>query len=292
MNRFKLALSIALVSCLGVSAIAQERIRDVIYQKKGGMAFTMDVFKPEKPNGIAMIWMVSGGWVSSHDSINVDLANEITKSGITLFQVVHGAQPRFTVTEISETIQRAVRFVRFNAKTYGIDPNKLGISGGSAGGHLSLMMAAYGGPGSATSKDPIDRESSAVNAVACFYPPTDFSNWGGLDKAAFSNPMLRGAYGKAFGITKESTKEELETLAKSLSPTNGFTAKTCPVLIIHGDKDALVPLQQSEFAVAKLKALGVDTKLIVRPGKGHGWQDVGEDLAEFVTWFKSHLGGK
>ncbi len=292
MARSKLILSTLILVVLTVGAFAQERIADVIYHKKGGVAFTMDVFKPVKPNGIAMIWMVSGGWVSSHDSINVALANEITQSGITLFQVVHGAQPRYQVPEISETIQRAVRFVRFNAKTYGIDPNKLGISGGSAGGHLSLMMAAYGGPGVPTAKDPIDRESSAVNAVACFYPPTDFENWGGENRAAFSNPLLRTGYGKAFGITKESTKEELETLAKSLSPMNGFTAKTCPVLIIHGDKDALVPLQQSESAIAKLKGLGVDTKLIVRPGKGHGWADVGEDLAEFVAWFKKHLGAK
>ena len=69
---------------------------------------------------------------------------------------------------------RAVRFIRANASKYGVDPEKLGITGGSAGGHLSLMVATRGGPGLPAATDPVDRESSAVHAVACYYPPTDF----------------------------------------------------------------------------------------------------------------------
>src|SRR5207245_10812069 len=93
------------------------------------------------------------------------------------------------------------------------EPGKLGITGGSAGGHLSLTLGTQGGPGNPDSKDPVDHESSSVQAVACFFPPTDFLNWrepgddqvgigptGGQFKAAFgprSNaPEAREAWGK------------------------------------------------------------------------------------------------
>ncbi len=71
-------------------------------------------------------------------------------------------------------LSRAVRFIRANAAKYGVDPMKLGVTGGSAGGHLSLMLATRGGDGNPNAADPVDRESSAVQAVACFYPPTDY----------------------------------------------------------------------------------------------------------------------
>jgi acetyl esterase/lipase len=156
------------------SASAQEadsrRLRDVVYGHKLGVALTMDVFKPEKPNGIGVIWMVSGGWVSNHESINPGIASVFTSKGQTVFQVVHGSQPRFTLPEIVQDIHRAVRFIRSHASEYGVDPNRLGISGGSAGGHLSLYMASYGNDGKPDAKDPVDRASSKVQAVACFYP--------------------------------------------------------------------------------------------------------------------------
>src|SRR5262249_28056219 len=85
-------------------------IVDVVYGHKQGVALSMDVFKPEHPNGIGVVWMVSGGWVSDHKSINPVLAKIFTSKGQTVFQVVHGSQPRFTVQEIVLDIHRAVRY--------------------------------------------------------------------------------------------------------------------------------------------------------------------------------------
>ncbi|HBY62859.1 MAG TPA: alpha/beta hydrolase, partial [Solibacterales bacterium] len=81
-------------------------------------------------------------------------------------------QPGSTVMEIVDDMNRGIRFIRRNAARYGIDPSRIGVSGGSAGGHLSLMLATRGGPGPQDSPDPVDRESSAVQAVAIFYPVT------------------------------------------------------------------------------------------------------------------------
>jgi acetyl esterase/lipase len=166
--------SFLVLFALSLSAQESERVRDIIYTKHDGVALTMDVFKPAKPNGAGIIKIVSGGWKSNHKGIS---DGGWPKAGYTTFVVVHGTQPRFQVEEIVADLNRAVRFVRTNAATYGVDPQKLGVTGSSAGGHLSLMLATRGGPGDRKAADPIDRESSAVNAVACFYPPTDYLNW-------------------------------------------------------------------------------------------------------------------
>jgi acetyl esterase/lipase len=248
----------------------------------------MDVFKPANPNGIGVIWMVSGGWVSNHNNINPALARAFTRRGQTVFQVVHGSQPKFTIPEIVQDIHRAVRFIRANAAQFGVDPERLGISGGSAGGHLSLMMGAYGGPGNAGAADPVDRASSAVQAVAVFYPPTDFLNYGEEGRNAITFPLLR-PFWPAFGVTDATTPEEKERLGRTLSPYQGLTKSMPPTFIIHGDADLLVPIQQSERLIKKLDELGVKAKLDVRKGKAHGWPDMDKDAELLAEWFEQNL---
>lgn len=280
----------ALVLALPVRAqdTGQTRIRDVVYWHKMGVALTMDVFKPAKPNGIGVAFMVSGGWRSNHDSINPDYARFFTSRGMTVFEVVHGSQPKFTLPEILQDIHRAIRFIRTNAATWGVDPNRIGIAGGSAGGHLSLMMGAYGCDGPADAKDPVDRASSRVQAVACFYPPTDFLNYGKEGASAMEIPALK-SYWHVFGITDTTPHEERDKIARSLSPIYGDLAKMPPTLIIHGDADLLVPIQQSQRFMARLEELKIPHELIVRHGKGHGWPEMGEDIPKLADWFEKYL---
>ncbi len=286
-----LALGLLLVIA-GTQARAQgndpNHIRDVIYTHKVGVALTMDVFKPAKPNGVGVIWMVSGGWVSTHEGINAGLAQIFTSRGDTVFEVVHGSQPKFTVPEIVQDINRAVRFVRFHADEYGVDPNRLGISGASAGGHLSLMIGANGTDGPPDAKDPVNRVSSAVQAVACFFPPTDFLNYGKEGASALKIAMLQG-YWPAFGVTDKTPPEEAERIGRVISPIYGVTAKMPPTLIIHGDADPLVPIQQSQRFMAKLEEMKIPHHLEVRPGKGHGWIGLEKDIPLLADWFDKYL---
>lgn len=284
-----LGISLSLLLPGGAHAADPARIQDVIYLKKAGVALTLDVFKPEKQNGIGLLWMVSGGWVSNHANINPQFVKPFTDRGVTVFAVVHGAQPRYKVFEIVEDIHRAVRFVRSKASEYGVDPNRLAISGASAGGHLSLMMGAYGGPGKTDARDSVDRESSAVQAVACFFPPTDFLNYGGDGQSAMKIDTLK-AYWPAFGVTEATPDAEREQLARQTSPIYGNLDKMPPTLIIHGDADKLVPIQQSERLIAELKKRNVDCKLEVRPGKAHGWPELPQDLNVLAEWVVAKLG--
>src|SRR5256712_10291836 len=242
-------LSIGLLLLLAGAAATESqaqtgfrRIEDVIYSRKFGTAVTLDAFQPEKPNGCGILFMVSGGFFSSHDAINPGFYRALLERGYTVFAVVHGSQPRFIIPEIEQDIHRAVRFIRHNAAKYGVDAGHLGIAAGSAGGHLSLTIGAQGGNGQEAAKDPVDRESSAVQAVACFYPPTDFLNWGkpGEDGVGYGpTEKFKPAFGPRSG-----TAEGRQLLGKEISPIYYVTSNMPPTLIIHGDSDKLVPLYQ------------------------------------------------
>ncbi len=279
---------------------AYDRKEDVIYGRKFGTALTMDVFTPRKDaKGIGVILVVSGGFVSSHESIQPAFVRPLTDRGYTVFAVVHGSQPRFTVPEIIQDMNRAVRFIRHHSKDYGIDPARLGVCGASAGGHLSLMLGTAGVNGKPDAKDLVDRESSRVQAVACFFPPTDFLNYGktGLRKihAIDHGPPYRAAFDyreldKQSRLWVSITDEaRLEEIARQISPVYHVTPDDPPTFIIHGDQDQLVPLQQSERIIEKLKKAGVEAELIVKKGAGHGWLTISSDAVRCVDWFDQHL---
>jgi acetyl esterase/lipase len=290
--RILLLVFVSALSLYGQGNPDFTRTEDVIYGRKFGTALTLDVLQPAKPNGYAIIFMVSGGWYSDHDAIvggYRPLYLTFLDRGYTVFTVVHGSQPKFTISEIVPDIHRAIRFVRHNAAKYGVNPNEFGISGASAGGHLSLTMGTQGGPGDPNARDPIDRESSAVQAVACFFPPTDFLNYGKPGEDAVGVGILKdfkGAYGP-----RSDSAEGRQKLGKEISPIYFVSSNLPPTLIIHGDADKLVPIQQSELFVKRAGEVGAKARLIVKPGKEHGWPNIEADVPLLANWFDEHLRG-
>lgn len=257
-------------------APAQTRIQDVVYMKSGGAAFTMDVVKPAKPNRAAVIYMVSGGWVSDHGMLQggKEMEQAFTGAGFTVFEVVHGAQPRYKVVEIVDQVRSAVRFIRAHAADYGIDVNRLGVTGISSGGHLALMIAG--------SKD------SPVNAVAAIAPPTDLANWGKPGFVFTEDPVL-SMFNLAMGIDPKAPKKDTEALCKLLSPINLVNANYPPTLFIHGDDDKIVPLQQAQAMDKALAKEGVVHKLEIIPGGGHDDKTFGPGILKALQWFKDTL---
>src|SRR5690606_10324927 len=124
-----------------------------------------DVLTPRRGgNGRGILFLVSGSWKSRPESVRTWLAAPFVREGFTVFAVCHHSQPEVSVMEIVSDIERAVRHIRHGAAARGLDPDRLGISGGSSGGHLSLMLATKGGPGDPAADDPVERESSEVAA--------------------------------------------------------------------------------------------------------------------------------
>jgi len=215
------------------------------------------------------------------------MVSPLLRRGYTIFTVSHMSQPQATVMEIVEDVNRAVRFIRHHAKEYGIDPNRLGVTGGSAGGHLSLMLATRGGPGPADAPDSIDRESSAVQAVAIFFPVTDLLNLGhSTENTGDGGPPK--SFVKAFGPQATDVTAWTQ-IGRDMSPIYHVTPAVPPVLILHGGADTLTPLEQSEWFVARVREAGGTITLVVRPGKKHGWPTMLWDLRQFADWFDQHL---
>lgn len=266
------------------------RTEDLIYARKFGTALTLDVFEPNQDkNGCALILVISGGFFSSKEAINPGFCRPFLQRGYTVFAVVHGSQPRFIIPEIQQDLHRATRWIRHHAARWGIKPDQFGVLGASAGGHLSLTLGTQGGPGKPDAKDPIDRADSSVQAVACFFPPVDFSNWGGPGEDACGVGRLAG-FKPAFG-PRSDTPEGRTELSREISPIHYVTAKTAPTLIIHGDADQLVPIYQARLFETKAKAAGVPFRLVVREGKEHGWDGLDRDLEILADWFDQYLRG-
>lgn len=293
--------SLILSNGYAADAPAYTRTEDVIYGRRPGLALTMDVFTPKtNANGAAVIYVVSGGWFSAHEFINAGWYTEYLKRGYTVFAVVHGSQPKCTIPEILEDMNRSVRFIRHNAERFHIDPSRIGITGGSAGGHLSLMIATAGKAGPADAKDPVDRESSRVQAVGCYFPPTDFMNYGetGRDvfkalteelkpyKAPFDFSQV-DAESKRYVLIEDM--ERRRQIAKDISPVTHVTSDDPPALILHGDADKLVWIQQAQVFQKKCEEMRVPMKLVVKPGAGHGWENWIKDMATIADWFDTHL---
>lgn len=271
------SLLLMVLSLLGTLASAQTRTQDVIYLKSGGAAFTMDVYTPAKPNRAAVVFMVSGGWVSDHSmikSFGADVEKAFAEGGFTVFSVVHGAQPRYKVAEIVDQVQTAVRFVHAHAADYGVDTNRVGVTGISSGGHLALMIA-----GSA---------NSPVNAVAAIAPPTDLADWGKPGFMLTELPQM-AVFIPALGIDPSGPKSDVETAVRKLSPITYVTAKYPPTLIVHGDADNVVPLQQAKAMDQALTTAGVPHKLEVIPGGGHDDKTFGPGVMKALQWFKDKL---
>lgn len=277
---------------------------EFIYGRKDGVGLTMVLIRPKiKPNGKAIISVQSGSWISGYNGIEINTTymEQYLKKGYTLFAVMHGSQPRYAIPDAISDLKRAVRYIRYNADKFGIDPDHIGITGGSAGGHLSLAVATADDKINSSAPDPVDRVSSRVQAVAILFPPTDFLNWGGPGFNFVNAKEIlksRGAWGAVdFTLFNEKSRlyeEVTDTAARSkigieISPMNFVSPDDPPVFIMHGDADLTVPLQQSKNIIARFNETGVPNRFIIKKGGKHNGDDMMPEWLEFADWFDKYL---
>ena len=274
---------------------------DLVYGHKAGMALTLDVFRPASPNGASVLNMVSGGWVSRwRDPEQAQAGYQaLLDQGFTVFAIRHGSSPRFNVPEAYADVTRAVRYVRLHAPHFGLDAERIGVYGGSAGGHLSLMLGLNSDEGDPNAADEVLRHSSRVAAVVANYPPVDLRPRATPSErfpATIPDQSLFFAGGVVPGAAERFVAIDVEDEAgASVSPILFVTPDDPPTLLIHGDADALVDFNNSELMQAALIASGVETGRVVIEGAGHGFRTP-EDRAQasdaLVGWFVEHLSGR
>lgn len=268
---------------------AFDRTEGVVYGTADGVPLTLDVFQPATRNGAAIIYIVSAGYNSTTKSIEPATYQPLLDRGYTVFAVVHGSRPQFFVPEIEVHIHRAVRFVRHYATRWAVDPARLGVCGGSSGGQLALTLGTQGGPGQTTASDVVDLESSAVRAVACWFPPTDFSNWGQLGEDAVTYGSVHGFEPPLGPATL--TRNEQRAIEWHISPINYVKADMAPTFVIHGENDVIVPLYQSQTFSRRCTETGATFSLIIKRGASHSYPDWRKDIVLFADWFDKHLLG-
>lgn len=294
----------AVLCCLCAAAPARAGIEsmvvpytateDVVYGQKEGMGLTMDILEPEQGRkGIGIVLISSGSWKSSKSNLPEEVAKfrkdhwamGLLSHGFTAFVVRHGSGPRFHVPEMVEDVRRAVRFIRLHAADYGVDPDHLGITSGSSGGHLALMVGMTGDDGNPDSKDPVERVSCRTQAIVSWFPPTDLINFGMTDGYKMVEKLQPQRFTDMFG-----TITDLPTQLKAVSPLYLTSSDDPPLLLIHGDSDKTVPLQQSELLKAKYEEAGLTVKLIVQPGGGHSyWDGIEKQYEDVSDWFDTYL---
>ncbi len=276
-------LTVTLLLAAPLSAGSDAKVHaDVVYGHKMGMALTFDALLPAEQNGAAVLFMVSGGWFSrwsdphrivSGEGGRAGAVGELLDDGFAVFMVRHGSAPLFKVPDAVADVRRAVRYIRLNADDFGIDPDRMGVFGGSAGGHLSLMLGNASDEGNAASKDPIEQTGNRVAAVVAYFPPVDLQG-------------ITGPNDRFPALDFDPAK------AAEISPVLFVSEDDPPTLLIHGDQDQLVPLSNSERIKAAFDEANVTSKLIVIEGAAHGFR--GEDgqraSSALVAWFNEHLG--
>ena len=290
--------------CLAIPLQAQNSgsiMPDLVYGHKAGMALTLDVFRPASPNGASVLNMVSGGWVSRwRDPEQAQAGYQaLLDQGFTVFAIRHGSSPRFNVPEAYADVTRAVRYVRLHAPHFGLDAERIGVYGGSAGGHLSLMLGLNSDEGDPNATDEVLRHGSRVAAVVANYPPVDLRPRATPSErfpATIPDRSLFFAGGVVPGAAERFVAIDVEDEAgASVSPILFVTPDDPPTLLIHGDADALVDFNNSELMQAALMASGVETGLVVIEGAGHGFrtpEDRTQASDALVGWFVEHLSGR
>ena len=233
----------------------------------------------------AMVYIHGGGWrAGSKNRIPGWLADLVRRGEMSVVSVEYRFTDIATHPAQVHDCLRAIQFVRANAAKWNIDPNKIGVTGGSAGGHLTAYVSLHDDVADKSSEDAVVRLSSRVQCGVSFAGPTD---WSLLKKIDHKHP----AYRQLIGHEPGTAFEKLDAAKmKSVSPIT-FASKDDPaVMQVHGDQDAIVPIDHARNLHQRLLERGVESKLVVIPGGKHSVAGAGAGGAKEATAFvRSHL---
>jgi acetyl esterase/lipase len=293
----KLSLIIALAASMGLAHAAQlpplpagiAVKQNVEYVPGGGPRQMLDVYFPEKAEKPVplVVWIHGGAWLEGGK--DQPPALPLLQQGFAVASITYRFSQNATFPAQIEDCKSAIRWLRKNAVSLHIAPDRIGVWGASAGGHLVAMLGVSGDVKAWDKGDNLD-QSSRVQAVCDWFGPTDFLTFGTQgDKDRFHNPHAFPAANTAGSPLAKligGAIPENQEKARAASPVTHVTKDAAPFLIMHGDEDPLVPYAQSTELQQALEKAGVSSKLVKLPGAGHGGPQFNErqtlqQVAEF-----------
>ncbi|MDF1744951.1 MAG: alpha/beta hydrolase [Gimesia sp.] len=264
---YSLLLIVMLMSCPFESSAAHtfRRITDIEYAAVDNHRLLLDLYMPEaQKNPQLLVWIHGGAWRAGSKS-NMPLI-PLVKQGYAVASVEYRLSPVAKFPAQIHDIKAAIRFLRGSASKYGYHADKIGILGSSAGGHLVALMGVTNHHRELEGDlGDFDQESSAVDAIVDYYGPTNFMTI--LDQ---STPHGLSVRVPALQLLLGTRPEENTALAKLASPVFHVDADDPPLLMIHGDQDPQVPINQSHELHGKYKKQSLDVTFEVIHGGAHG----------------------
>lgn len=262
---------------------------DVVYHQAHGVALLADIFSPlQKNNGRAIVVVVSGSWHSDRGKIRdlnrSGLFEELCKRGFHVFAIRPGSISRFSAHDMKAHVEAGIRWVKNHANDNAIDATKMGLLGVSAGGHLASLTAV-------TNLSQDGGHDASVAAVGVFFPPTDFVDYGGVELDPRKEGRLHQILNNlAFRNNHEDlTEQQIREQSISISPARLVHPQAPPFLVVHGDADPVVPLQQSQALVKALHQHDVSAQIIIKKGGEHPWSSIREEVMVMADWFMEQL---
>lgn len=239
--------------------------RDIVYAQAGDRKLTLDLYLPAQAGRALTVWVHGGAWRAGNKYPCP--ANVALRAGFAAACVSYRLSQAAKFPAQIHDVKASIRWLRANAANYGYSASKIGVWGSSAGGHLVALLGTSGGVSELEGTLGETNASSRVQAVADFFGPTDF-----LQMSKFPSKIEHDAPDSPESLLVGGAIQENKEKVARADPISYVTPDDPPFLIIHGDQDALVPMNQSELLHAALRKAGVESRLEIRKGEGHGFK--------------------
>jgi acetyl esterase/lipase len=254
----------------GVELHTSKTARNVIYGKAENVELKMDIYFPSNEEGKpvpAVMFVHGGGWSVGDKSRMTfpQLLPLLLKRGYLVASINYRLAPKYKFPAQIEDAKCAVRFLRAHAGEFNLVPNRIGVEGESAGGHLVALLGLTDAGAGFEGNGGWSGQSSRVEAVADLFGPADLTNFG-----IKSNGDYRATAEDVFGATFDG-----DPVLKRASPVTYISKNAPPFLLLHGNRDEVVPLGQSLELDEKLKAAGVSSTLVIVTNYAHGGTPIG-----------------
>ncbi len=282
------AVIVALVLMCGTMT-AYAQATDVIfepnieYSNPDNQHLMVNMARPKEGKGLfpAVLCIHGGGFRAGTRDGYDGLIKQLAARGYVAVTVTYRLAPKYQFPAAIYDVKAAVRWLRANAKKYNIDPDKIGVTGGSAGGHLAQFLGVTADYPEFEGNGGNPKQSSKVQCVVNSFGPSDFTqSYGKSVDAAEVLPLFLG------GNLQQQRRRHIVS-----SPLYWVTPDASPTLIIHGTKDPYVAYDQSVQLRDKMKAADVEVELLTMEGAGHGFQGDDAKRADdaLFAFFDKHL---
>ncbi|HEX2910955.1 MAG TPA: alpha/beta hydrolase [Chloroflexia bacterium] len=243
-------------------------ISDLTYAKLAGQELKLDLYRPDLEEPVpAVIYLHGGGWARGDKTDGAQTRlRPLVAEGIAVVAVQYRLAPQAVYPAQIHDVKAAVRWIRAHAAKYGLYSDRIGLWGVSAGAMLaSLAGLSSNDPALEGNLGEANDQSSAVQAIVHWFGPTDFvttATRSGMEARLLPPPFELTLFGPG-------SAEELATKAQQASPLERVTPDAPPVLIMHGDRDRLVPIAEAEMFHKTLSRQGVKSTFVSVAGAGH-----------------------